>query len=111
MTITVNVGETPCLVDNWMRIIFALVFVGGVDSATITSLDVSGAPIPTTKYIKDHRDQIRGGRACGNKTVKLVLNNIPSQLRNDSLSRIHQIHFFWTPGFRVGIYMSSSPAY
>jgi hypothetical protein len=57
----VNVGETPCLVDNWMRIIFALVFVGGVDSGLVTPHDGSKDP---TKYIKDYRDKIKDGRKC-----------------------------------------------
>jgi hypothetical protein len=56
----VNVGETPCLVDNWMRIIFALVFVGGVDSA----LGPLGDLKATTEFPEDYWNEIKRGRTC-----------------------------------------------
>jgi len=54
-----------------MRIIFALVFVGGVDSATVTSRD--GTKDPTENIIA-YRDKIRGGRQ-GCVDFEIVNNN------------------------------------
>jgi hypothetical protein len=60
----VNVGETRCLVDNWMRKIFALVFVGGVDSAMKPDNGWTG-------YIEKYRNEINDKGNCEDFAIDL----------------------------------------